>query len=212
MKRLMLSLAAVVAVALAPQSGDFAPLRVVERSEPIQAGPDGWLSEQRAAEIEDTLADLARSLTAAQPLPPGLIHPDFRGTPLGPSQEKLVRSKGGLEVFGGAPSRDFTITAAGFEAELRALLAGFAVVDWAKFKVTGIEGTRTQVLFQIAGSAADRSRRQIRVEWSCEWRKGAEGKWQLARLESGPISRSAGRGPLFTDVSEAALGSNPSYR
>ncbi|MBI3698217.1 MAG: VCBS repeat-containing protein, partial [Acidobacteria bacterium] len=162
--------------------------------------------------IEDTLADLARSLTAAQPLPPGLIHPDFRGTPLGASQEKLVRSKGGLEVFGGAPSRDFIITAAGFEAELRALLAGFTVVDWAKFKVTGIEGTRTQVLFQIAGSAADRSRRQIRVEWSCEWRKAVEGKWQLARLESGPISRSAGRGPLFTDVSEAALGSNPSYR
>ncbi len=224
------------ALGVMPQLADFKPLHPSRTSAPdsfghllgqIEPGPDGWLSERHAAELEKMLEEIASQLNARHIKLSALIHPDFRGTPLKPSAWKLVRSTSGIEVFRGSPSSRLTVTASALENELRSLISDFSRVDWTKFKIVAIDAAsetsaRTSVLFQIAGITRGQLRsrivemsqrgEQMQAQWNCQWRKTAAGKWQIVKLESGPITRSQGQGIIFTDISESALGRNLSFR
>jgi FG-GAP-like repeat len=183
----------------------------------VQAGPDGWDSEQAAAEIEQVLSGLAQQLTSSQLNLGPLVQPEFRGTPLRPVSEKLLRSENGLEVFDGVPDHQLSVSAPGLNAQFQTLVSAYRAVDWIKFKIVGIElaGTysaSTSLLLQMAATTIDGSREQIRVPWQCTWQKSAAGKWRLSRLESGTMTRSRSKTTLFTDVSQYALGSNASFR
>ncbi len=216
----------VLALALAAQRGEFAPLPQSKKTAPsgveqvleqVEAGPDGWLSERQAAEIEQTLEEFARALSAGQAIPAALVHPQFRGTSLRPSTESLARAGSGLEVFRGTVAAHLSVTAANLEAAWRAQVSDYRALDWVQFKIVGIESAgeavaRTAILFQIAGTTQDQSRQQLHGEWRCEWRRSGAGKWQLAKLQSGAVMRSRGRDALFTDVSLSALGSNAAFR
>jgi hypothetical protein len=183
----------------------------------VQAGADGWQSEQAAGEIEQLLSVLAQQWSSAQLKLTEYASPEFRGTPLRPASEKLIRSENGLEVFEGTPDTKFTVGVQGLGAEFQSLTAAQKIIHWIKFKIVGIELTgsdsaQTSLLVQIAGTRIDGSREQIRVPWKCQWQKAGNGKWGLLRLESGVMTRSHSPTALFTDVSQAALGSNASFR
>lgn len=183
----------------------------------VDAGSDGWQSEQAAGEIEQVLSGLAQQWSSSQLNLAPVVHPDFQGTSLRAASEKLTRSENELEIFEGIPDTRLSVNAQGLDSELRSLVSGYQTAEWIKFKIVGIELTsqdsaRTSLLLQIAATTIDGSREQIRVPWKCEWKKSTDGNWKLSRVESGTISRSRSRTALFTDVSQPALGSNPSFR
>src|SRR5438876_2488682 len=129
------------ALLLVPQGGEFAPLRLNGSPTPrpleqileqAEAGPDGWISERHAEEISETLETLAAQLTAQSLSLTGIVHPGFRGTPLEPSADTVVRAASGIEVSQGTPPAALSVTADKFEAELTSLIAGFTAVHWAK--------------------------------------------------------------------------------
>src|SRR2546421_9212958 len=75
----------------------------------VQAGPDGWQSEQAAGEIEQVLSELANQWSSSQLNLASLVLPGFRGASLRPATEKLIRSENGLEVFEGTPDTRLTV-------------------------------------------------------------------------------------------------------
>ncbi len=183
----------------------------------VEAGPDGWESEQAAGEIEQLLSTLAQQWSSSQLNLTQWLQPEFRGAPLRPISEKLLRSENGLEVFEGIADTRTTIDAHRLTAEFRSLVSGYKTVAWIKFKIVAIELTasdsaRTSLLLQLAGTTGDGSREQIRVPWTCEWHKSNDGKWKLLKLESGTMTRSHSQTALFTDISQSALGANLSFR
>ncbi len=178
------------------------------------------LSEQQAGEIEKFLDEFARDLVSGElHLDERLnerIAPEFQGTPLRPATEELSHSKGGLETFRGTPQTETSVTFDSLGGEFETFLSDYRSIDWAKFKVVGIESrgqstARTTVLFQLAGVTEAGFRRQIRVEWRCEWKKSSKGRWLLAGIEAGAGERTHAKTAVFTDISEAAFGRNTSY-
>jgi hypothetical protein len=202
----------------APLSGAndaFTPVEQVLSS--VDTGGVGFQSERQAAEIEEFLKHFAEELTLGELKLSGKLQPGFRGTPLRPKQQQLLRSQGGLESLRGTPAADFTVTAQTFEPELRELLSGYASIDWVKFKIVGIESlsdveARTSVLWQMAGRGSDGSRRQMTLEGAFRWMKAAGGGWQLAEFQAGPSQFARSSRDVFRDVSRQAFGDNASFR
>ena len=210
--------------------GESAPLRGGESSaggSPVQqvlaqADPRAAssLSELQAAEIEKFLDEFARNLVSRElHLNDRLnetVAPEFQGTPLSPASEELSHSKDGLETFRRKPQTERSVTFDSLGGEFETFLADYQSLDWAKFKVVGIEprgenAARTTVRFQLAGVTSEGYREQIRTEWRCEWKKSPQGRWLLAGIETGPGERSRAKVAVFSDVSEAAFGRNASF-
>src|SRR5437867_2576429 len=101
----------------------------------VQAGADGWESEQAAGEIEQVLNGLAQQWSLSQLKLAPLIGSDFRGTPLRPASEKLIRSENGLEVFEGTPDTRLTVGPQRLNSEFQFLVSGYRSFDWIKFKM-----------------------------------------------------------------------------
>jgi hypothetical protein len=183
----------------------------------VEAGPDGWESERVAGELEQLLTALAQQWSSSQLNLAPLVQSGFQGMPLRPASEKLIRAENGLEVFEGTPDTQLRVGAQGLSTELQAMVSAYKTIDWIKFKIVGIELTghdsaRTSLLLQLAGTAVDGSREQIRGPWTCEWQKSSDGKWRLLKLESGTMTRSHSQRALFSDISQSALGGNISFR
>ena len=182
----------------------------------VDPDADGSLSELQAGELEALLGEIAAGLVSSSPSWRGGIAPEFRGTPLAPASEERVHARGALETYRGSPHAAATVEAGTFAASLDELLAPFAAVDRAKFKIVGIEsrGTGaalTDLRVELAGEAVGGFREQLVAQWRCQWRKPAEGKWLLAGIEAGPSQRSRARSAVFSDLSQAAFGHNPSF-
>ena len=186
----------------------------------VDPGAADSLSERQASEIEKFLDEFARDLVSGElHLDERLnerIDPEFQGTPLSPATEELSHSKGGLETFRGTPQTERSVTSDSLGDEFEAFLSDYRSIDWAKFKVVSIEpreenAARTTVRFQLAGVTKAGYRRQIRVEWRCEWKKSPQGRWLLAGIETGPSERSHAKVAVFSDISEAAFGRNASF-
>jgi len=206
--------------------GESAPLRAdaaTAGATPVQqvlalVDPEasGSLSEQQAGEIERFLAGLASDLVSGNIRLEGRIAPEFEGSPLIPAIEQLISSKGVLRSFHGAPKIDRSITYDSLGREFDALLSDYRSVDWAKFKVVGIEphGQRAasaNLRFQLAGVTQTGLRQQISADWASEWKQTPDGRWLLTAIQAGTSERSHSNVAAFEDVSEAAFGQNASF-
>ena len=123
---------------------------------------------------------------------------------------------GVLRSFRGAPKTERSVTSDSLGSEFDTLLADYRSIDWAKFKIVGIEphGERAAsatLRFQMAGVTQQGLRQQIGVEWASEWEQTPEGRWLLAALQAGDSERSHSSVSAFEDVSEAAFGQNASF-
>ena len=206
--------------------GESAPLRAdaaTAGATPVQqvlalVDPEasGSLSEQQAGEIERFLAGLASDLVSGNIRLEGRIAPEFEGTSLIPATEALTQSKGVLRSFHGAPKIDRSVTYDSLGREFDALLSDYRSVDWAKFKVVGIEphGQRAasaNLRFQLAGVTQTGLRQQISADWASEWKQTPDGRWLLTAIQAGTSERSHSNVAAFEDVSEAAFGQNASF-
>lgn len=176
----------------------------------------GSLSELQAGQIERFLDELASELVSRDLRLEDKIAPQFEGTPLSPASEELSHSMGVLRSFQGAPRTERSVTSDSLSREFDALLADYRSVDWAKFKVVGIEphgqhAASAKLRFQLAGSTREGLRQQIGVDWASEWEQTPEGRWLLTALHAGNSERSHSSVAAFEDVSEAAFGQNSSF-
>ena len=206
--------------------GESAPLRAdaaAAGATPVQQvlalvdpQASGSLSELQAGEIERFLDGLASDLVSRNVRLEERIAPEFEGTSLIPATEALTQSKGVLRSFHGAPQIDRSVTYDSLGREFDALLSDYRSVDWAKFKVVGIEphGQRAasaNLRFQLAGVTQTGLRQQISADWASEWKQTPDSRWLLTAIRAGNSERSHSSVAAFEDVSEAAFGQNASF-
>ncbi|HEV2424454.1 MAG TPA: FG-GAP-like repeat-containing protein [Terriglobia bacterium] len=154
-----------------------------------------------------------------------LLAPGFRGGSLKPERESVLRRDAFFEVRRTQPgSREAAPEpAAEFCSSLRQFLGPHSPLSLGDLDCFGIaaaiEGPdpnqlRSQVRFELAGPAAPGTgyaRWQAVGEWEIGWERPAIGDWQIAAWQ--PIGSLITHGPerVFTDVTAAAFGRDPSY-
>jgi Tfp pilus assembly protein PilF/peroxiredoxin len=200
--------------------------RVPSSLEPVlrhlRPGTDAFPEEADALELAGRLAELGRLLRVRRPAEavPDLLAADFKGSRLTPPDEAVVTRSPFFEV-----SRARTAALgldrdrSSFGGELEGLIAGMETVRVAEFLVTSIVvereppvRARTEVRYDIAGASRDGSRLQRTGHWRMEWRLASEGPWRIVVWMALDESRSRASAPVFTEVTDAALGGNDSFR
>ena len=114
--------------------------------------------------------------------------------------------------------RDLTLDARSFATELQRLVADLRKVDVAEFLITSIDPEKgdnrlleTTVRYDLVGAGARAFRVEHVGEWDMTWRRNASG-WQVGRWTAVSHLVSRARDPIFTEITEAALGRNDSFR
>ena len=203
-------------------------LAVSETLEPflkqLEPGSDGFPLERQAQELDARLRELSEALRSggarAAGVTKGLLDPGFRGARLLPI-EGAATSQAPLDVQRAKDlPRDPTLDARAFGAELRRLIDDFRDVAVAELLITSIEpdgpadspsGLRTTVRYDIVGAGTKVYRAEHVGEWEMGWRRNASG-WQVVRWTATSHLVSRARHPIFTEITEAALGGNDSFR
>ena len=148
-----------------------------------------------------------------------LVGPGFRGTRL--TSSGAGRSLGALSLYSSIETEEPRLDADQFAHEAERLLSRFRRIETAEFHITSISllaaGDRpaaaTEIHFELVGYADPDEQRRIQVsgDWTLEWAGTGDGwhvrKWTARKIAIAEVSR-----PLFADVTESALGHNPSYR
>ena len=225
----LLLLAVVAGTAQVEQRVDDRPeIAVSEVVKPflaqLEPGSDGFPLERQAKELEARLRELSDALRGGTSRATGivtrLLDSDFRGTRLLPVAD-VADGQAPLEVMRAKDlPRAATLDARAFEAELQRLAGEFRDVTVAEFLLTSIEpegsadpssSLRTTVRYDIVGNGTKAYRVEHVGEWEVGWRRRASG-WQVARwtVTSHLVSRA--RRPIFTEITEAALGRIDSFR
>ena len=225
-----------VAQAPAPRAGpplqekaDYRPaFAVPDTMEPflknLEPGSDGFPLERQATELESRLGELSDALragaTRSTAVISALLDPAFRGGQLLPAGA-AASSQAALEVTRAMElPRDPTLDARAFTAELQRLTADLRHVSVAEFLITAIaadgpaaapSALRTTVRYDIVGAGTKAYRVEHVGEWEMRWRRNASG-WQVARWTATSHLVSRARAAIFTEITEAALGGNDSFR
>jgi Flp pilus assembly protein TadD len=197
-------------------------LAVPEFMEPfvkhLEPGSDEFPAERDVAELQARLGELGHALRAGPAKAAGvwewLLAPGFRGGRLTIDEEVVSPATGPLEVWRASKGRpELSLDARSFGAEIRRLVENLRDVTVTEFLITSIESTRpdgttrTEVRYDIVGAAA-RARRVEHVgTWRMTWRKAVSG-WGVVEWTSASHVTSRARGPIFTEVTEAALGAD----
>ena len=90
-------------------------------------------------------------------------------------------------------------------------------ISVAEFLITSIAGddksplVRTTIRYDIVGAGTTVWRVERLGVWQMSWRRAASG-WRVVEWTSDSLLTSRAKAPIFTDVSDAVLGSNDSFR
>jgi len=204
---------------LTPQYPAKSPLDDVLRL--VVPGADEFVTEKYAFEIARLLNDWAQALKTAPPALDALanfLDPALEGTPLAASEESIVRSGGGIEVT----RRRFTGNLAkgreSFLNSAKTYLAPFARVETAEFEITGIKEVagaplivQTEIRYDLVSTCAGGAREERIGKWSTRWTRADSGAWRAVQWEAIEETVSRARGPIFVEVTTAALGRTESY-
>jgi Tfp pilus assembly protein PilF len=179
---------------------------------------EGRELDARLRELGDALRGNAKRVTTAGDW---LLAPDFRGGRLVPSDDNVAsdRASEGLVVRGfSRVSSDAkpTLTAGSFGAELLRLRDGLREITVAEFLITSIEtapqpgSVRTDVRYDIVGIGTSAWRIQRVGTWQMTWRKNTS-EWRVVEWTSTSHVTSRSAHPVFTEITNAALGGNDSF-
>jgi Flp pilus assembly protein TadD len=223
------TLALIGGTAQVEQSADYRPaLAVSEALRPflkqLESGSDEFPLERQAKELEVTLRELSDALRGGGPGATGAItrvlDPDFRGARLLPI-DAAVDSQAPLDVKRSTDlPREATLDRRAFGVEVQRLIGEFRDVTVAEFLITAIEpesatdppsSLRTTVRYDIVGGGTKAYRVEHVGEWDLKWRRRASG-WQVIRWTAMSHLVSRTRHPVFTEITEEALGRIESFR
>src|SRR5947208_1510185 len=105
-----------------------------------------------------------------------------------------------------------------FLRELEAFFEPSWKLDTAELKIAGIaadaqpRGIRTRIRYDLVGAGSEYYRQQRVGWWELEWERDTGGELRVRKWEARGETRSRASGPMFVDVTPAALAGNPSYR
>jgi tetratricopeptide (TPR) repeat protein len=188
----------------------------------LRPGSDAFPEEKDAEELAERLDELSRLLRArrAAEAAESLLATDFEGSLLAPAEETEVARSPSFEAF-----RSRTMPQAlerdrrSFGEDLAGLLGGMDTVRVAEFLITSIVverepavRARTEVRYDVVGSSRESWRQQRTGHWRIDWRRESSGVWRIARWTALDQSRSRATTPVFTEVTQAALAANASFR
>jgi len=190
----------------------------------IEPGNDAFPLERQAQELDARFRELSDALRGGaartSAVTDRLLHPGFRGARLLPIEDAAT-GEAPLEVQRAKDlPRDATLDARAFSAELRRLVADVRQVAVAEFLITSIEpdgpadsssGLRATVRYDIVGAGTKAYRVEHVGGWEMAWRRNASG-WQVVHWTATSHLVSRARNPIFTEITEAALGANDSFR
>jgi Tfp pilus assembly protein PilF/peroxiredoxin len=210
-----------------PRVYHYVPKRHVPPSlEPVlrhlTPGNDAFPEERDAQELAERLNEVsallrqspARVREAVDPL----LAPEFKGGRLTPVDEVSLGSPS-LEVFRAKtmPS-ELVRDRSTFGGELSVLVGEFETIQVAEFLITAIEVkpdrgplVGTEVRYDIVGTGKEAWRVQRVGRWRMEWRRSGDGAWRVVEWTAIDHLRSRALDHVFTEVTEAALGRNPSF-
>jgi Tfp pilus assembly protein PilF/peroxiredoxin len=190
----------------------------------LEPGHDAFPEEAVAADLTRRLAEagaLLRSCTcSARETADLLLAPDFKGGRLTPAEEVAVGNSPQLDVRRGRglPAEP-SLRGSAFRKELSALVGDFASLSVAELLITAIEVekgdppvARTTVRYDFAGGEKAGGRAQRLGHWQMRWRRGSDGAWRVIEWVATDHLHSRAPAPVFTEVTEAALGANVSFR
>ena len=136
-------------------------------------------------------------------------------------REEEIRFDSRLSLFREVAPRIETIGRVEFLSQFRSLAAEHGRIDTAEFKIVLVEANsdqdatrvRTVVRFDIVGPAGDSTSNLVQQtgEWDLDWTRSPGREWLIDRWGAVKRTRAVAAGSLFVDVSEQALGGNPSY-
>ncbi|PYR76380.1 MAG: hypothetical protein DMF86_12395 [Acidobacteria bacterium] len=204
----------------------------------VEPGSDAFPLERDVREIEGRLRELSDAMrsgpTRTAAVIARLLDPDFRGARLLPVESAAGGQVGPLEVERAKDlPRDLTLDARAFSAELPRLIHDLRDVEVAEFLITTIEpdgaadspaGVRTTTRYDIVGAGTTAYRVEHVGEWEMTWRPSTssgrpepvEGRqasgWRVVRWTAASHVVSRARSRIFTEITEAALGRNDSFR
>jgi tetratricopeptide (TPR) repeat protein/thiol-disulfide isomerase/thioredoxin len=184
----------------------------------VQAGSDDFITEKYADEIAVILnewrASLLQSPQQVQSIEK-VLSPDFVGSSLQPVESRLARTDSTLKVHQNKFAGHAPLGRDAFMTNFRSVLAGFSEIVTAEFQVTSINaepgGLRTLVRYELVGSGKDFYREQRVGRWELGWRRLSSGELLLKTWQTLNETQSRSASPVFVDIKEHALGSNPSY-
>lgn len=188
----------------------------------VVPGSDEYGTEKHAFEIGMLLEEWGRALTASSPALGVLakfLDTEIDAGTFTQSKETILRRDATFEIarrkFGGSRVRGRER----FLQEMKSYFAGFAHVQTAEFAITGILGDvansnqwEVEIRYELVGAAADAHREQRVGVWKTKWLKDGTNNWRATRWEATEETQSRARGPVFVDVTAAAMGHVGSYR
>ncbi len=211
------------------EQAEYRPkLAVPESMQPflkqLEPGNDAFPLEREAQELDARLGEMAAAFRAGPArvtaITKTLLDPGFRGARLLPAGEDGA-TQAPLDVNRAKDlPRDFTLGARAFGAELQRLVDDLRAIHVAEFLITSIEpdgpadppsALRTTVRYDIVGTGTKAYRAEHVGEWEISWRKNPSG-WQVVRWVATSHLVSRARSPIFTEITQAALGANDSFK
>ena len=190
----------------------------------LTPGKDAFPAEKETQELAARLNELGAILREhpgrVQDATDLLLAPEFKGGRLVPASEVSLGNSARLEIFrASAMPADLVRDRASFRGELLALIDEFQAIRVAELLITAIDVprepdplVRTVVRFDIVGPGKKAWRAERLGQWQMRWRRGADGVWRVAEWIALDHLRSHASDPVFTEVTEAAFGANPSFR
>jgi Tfp pilus assembly protein PilF/peroxiredoxin len=212
-----------------PQDTYRPKLAVPETLQPflqqLEPGHDAFPAERQAREIEARLGELQSALRAsparAASVTEWLLDPGFRGgrllPPDDPQSTPASQDAGRLQVRRAKLPAELSLDAAAFGRELQRLVEGVREITVAEFLITSIAVdekapvVRTTIRYDIVGAGTNVWRVQHVGVWRLTWRQAASG-WRVVEWAADSLLTSRAGAPIFTDVTDAVLGSNESFR
>ena len=191
-----------------------------------QAGLDDFVTEKYADEIAVILAQWSSGLLQS-PLNVSAIEkvlaPDFSGSSLRPVASRVIRPDPPIILGKNTFQAEAALGRDAFVQELRHATSGFSRILTAEFQLTSIDAgsmsaaphspgqLRTRVRYELVGTGRDFYREQRVGYWQLTWERSVSGEFRVRNWQALDETQSRSTGPVYADITAAALGGNTSY-
>ncbi|MBV8569235.1 MAG: CRTAC1 family protein, partial [Acidobacteriaceae bacterium] len=141
---------------------------------------------------------------------------NFQGPSLRPSESKLLRSQGVIEVRQLSFDNRSVLMRDAFATEFQSYFEAFSQIVTAQFEITGIEERDggqlgTQVRYEFIGTGHAFFREQRTGAWQILWQAGNRGEYLVAGWRHAGEVCSRSMSAVYMDATKSVLGANRSY-
>ena len=175
----------------------------------IKANSDDFPSEifhdRIAGVLKDWSAGLKGSPWSTRAIE-NALGPGFVGCSLKPLDSRVVRPGPALEVRHIAYAEKGALARTEFIRELHSALSDFSKIETAQFQVTGIEGQRTRVRYELVGTGPGFYREQRVGTWQLEWEPAGPDRYRVQRWSTEDETRSRSSKPWYVDIAGHSFG------